>query len=133
MVLLSVHLRKNHHFYSMASHNITGREGEALAAAWLVGQGFRLLHQNWRHARWEVDIIAEKNGVLHFIEVKTLRSQRFGYPEQRVNHQKLGHIKRVAEHFLRLYPQWQRIQFDILAITLQADGTADYYWMEDVS
>jgi putative endonuclease len=126
-------LAKNAHFYNMASHNETGQQGEALAAAWLDGQGYRVLHQNWRHARWEVDIIAEKAGVLHFVEVKTLRSNRFGYPEQQVNRQKLGHIKRAAEHFLALYPQWLRIQFDILAITLRAEGTADYYWISDVS
>jgi putative endonuclease len=117
----------------MATHLKTGQEGEALAVQWLLGQGYAVLHQNWRSGRWELDIVAEKNGVLHFVEVKTLRSNRFGYPEQQVGPQKRRSLANAAEQYLLQYPQWQRIQFDVLAITLLPGGGADYFWMEDVS
>ena len=55
----------------MALHHQTGKTGEALAAVYLLEKGFRIIHQNWRHSHWEVDIIAQKDHILHFIEVKT--------------------------------------------------------------
>ena len=42
----------------MAQHNDLGKEGEALAAQWLVSKGYTLLHRNWRHAYHEIEIIA---------------------------------------------------------------------------
>ena len=45
----------------MARHNQTGKEGEQLAASYLVEKGYNILHKNWRYKNWEVDIIASKN------------------------------------------------------------------------
>jgi putative endonuclease len=115
----------------MAKHNTTGKKGEELAAAWFKEAGYTLLHQNWRFSHWEVDIIAEKKGTLHFIEVKTLSSEKFGYPEQKVGKKKLQHLINAAQQFLLQNPQWQRIQFDVLSITLTAAG-AGYFLLEDV-
>ena len=42
----------------MAHHNNTGALGEQMAAEYLCGKGFQILHQNWRHSHWEVDFIA---------------------------------------------------------------------------
>lgn len=117
----------------MATHLQTGQEGEALAAAWLRGRGYTLLHQNWRSGRWELDIVAEKQGVLHLVEVKTLRSNQFGYPEQQVGHKKRQSLAKAAEQYLLQYPQWQRIQFDVLSITLVPGQEPEYYLLEDVS
>ena len=55
----------------MAKHIETGKAGEKLAIHWLKERAYTILEQNWRHSRWEVDIIAEKGTVLHFIEIKT--------------------------------------------------------------
>jgi putative endonuclease len=115
----------------MASHNTTGKKGEQLAADWLKEAGYNLLHQNWRFSHWEVDVIAEKKGTLHFIEVKTLSSNKFGYPEQKVGKKKLQNLINAAQQFLLQYPQWQRIQFDVLSITLNA-ADPRYFLLEDV-
>jgi putative endonuclease len=115
----------------MARHNTTGKKGEELAAGWLKQAGYNLLHQNWRFSHWEVDIIAEKKGTLHFIEVKTLSSEKFGYPEQKVGKKKLQHLINAAQQFLHQNPQWQRIQFDVLSIIL-TDAGPDYFLLEDV-
>lgn len=117
----------------MATHNQTGQEGEAVAAAWLRGRGYVLLHQNWRFKHWELDIVAEKGGVLHLVEVKTLRSNRFGYPEQQVGHKKRQSLAKAAEQYLLQYPQWQRIQFDVLSITLVPGQAPQCYLVEDIS
>lgn len=116
----------------MALHNQTGKMGEAMAAEYLLKNGYNLLHQNWRHSRWEVDIIAEKDGILHFIEVKTRRTQAFGLPEDGVDKKKIKNMIDAAEEYLDQHPQWKRIQFDILAITIPKDEPVEYFFIEDV-
>jgi len=64
----------------MAQHSQTGGRGEQMAEAYFTTNAFTVQHQNWRHSHWEVDIIATKEKVLHFIEVKTRRTKKFGHP-----------------------------------------------------
>ena len=99
---------------------------------YFVEKGFTILHQNWRHSHWEVDIIASLNNVLHFIEVKTRRTKKFGYPEEDVSKKKVINLINASEEFLYLYPQWKRIQFDILSINLLRNEPAEYFLIEDV-
>ncbi len=116
----------------MADHNQTGSKGENLGAAYLTSAGFSILEKNWRHSRWEVDIIACRNNVLHFIEIKTRRSQKFGLPEDAVGKKKIQNLLHAAEQYLYLAPQWQRIQFDILSISLLSHQPVAYFLIEDV-
>ena len=102
----------------MAEHNLTGKTGEALAVVYLSEKGYHILHRNWRHSRWEVDIIAEKDSILHFVEVKTRRTKKFGRPEENVDKKKIQNLINAAEEYLYQHPQWKRIQFDVLAITI---------------
>ena len=114
----------------MATHNEVGKTGEALAATWLIQQGFTVLHRNWRFARTEVDIIASKEDILHFIEVKTRTGNVFGHPEEQVDRRKMENIISAADEFQETYPTWKRIQFDILSINLQR--RIEYFFIEDV-
>ena len=57
----------------MAEHLEVGKEGEELAANWLQQNGYEILHRNWRHSHYEIDIIASKENILHIIEVKLRR------------------------------------------------------------
>jgi putative endonuclease len=116
----------------MAQHNLTGQTGEALAVAYLQKQGYTVLHTGWKYGRSEVDIICSKAETLHFVEVKTKAGKGLGTPEQRVNAAKIGRMKRVAEHYLDLHPQWKFIQLDVLAITMQDGGQEEYFFIEDV-
>jgi putative endonuclease len=117
----------------MEHNQQTGKQGEALAGSYLLKQGYTLIEKNWRHSRWEVDIIAEKNNVLHFIEVKTRRSKNFGLPEEKVGNKKIQNLVNAAEEYLYQNPQWKRIQFDILAILLLKNKAPEYFFIEDVS
>ncbi len=116
----------------MAAHNELGKRGEALAADYLLGHGYALLHQNWKHARFEVDIIAKKGQVLHFIEVKSRSSNAFGYPEESVDKKKMKNLMAAAEAFQLLFPGWKRIQYDVLSINMNRDGSVEYFLIEDV-
>ncbi|MEO5593102.1 MAG: YraN family protein [Chitinophagaceae bacterium] len=116
----------------MAKHNLLGAGGEALAAKWLEDKGFTLLHLNWRHSYYEVDIIASMENVLHFIEVKTRRNKKFGEPEESVDKKKIINLMKAGEEFQYQYPQWKRVQYDVLSISIQSGNAADYFFIEDV-
>ena len=116
----------------MAKHNILGTEGEALAVKWLADRGFTVLHQNWRHSYYEVDVIAALGNVLHFIEVKTRRNKKFGEPEESVDNKKIANLMKAGEEFQYQFPQWKRVQYDVLSITIEPNGVANYFFIEDV-
>jgi putative endonuclease len=117
----------------MARHNQTGNLGETMAAGYFLEKGYTILHKNWRHSHWEVDIIASKDNVLHFIEIKTRRTKNFGLPEENVNRKKMQHLINAAEEYLHLYQKWKRIQFNILAISIIKNKPIEYFFIEDVS
>lgn len=116
----------------MAQHNETGKIGEDRAAIWFAQQGYTVLHRNWCFRKYEIDLIASKSNTLHFIEVKTRTSHSFGYPEESVTRKKMENMMKCAEQYQLLDPQWKRIQYDILSITLHRDGNADYFLIEDI-
>jgi putative endonuclease len=109
-----------------------GAAGEALAVQWLQEKKFNLLHLNWRHSRYEVDIIAADRDILHFIEVKTRQNKTFGKPEESVDIKKIENLMKAAEEFQYQYPQWKRVQYDVLSITVNPDGAIEYFFIEDV-
>ena len=116
----------------MASHNDTGKTGEDLAAVWFEEKAYTILHRNWRHKKFEVDIISTKNNVLHFIEVKAVTTLKFGNPEDKVSEKKIRNLINASEEYLFQNPQWQRIQFDVLSITMIKNSAVEYFLIEDV-
>jgi len=116
----------------MASHNLLGKEGELLATRYLKERGYEVLYNNWRFSRFEIDIIATKASLLHFIEVKARSSKRHGFPEEKVTQKKFGFLAAAADEFLYRHPQYKHIQFDILSINKLPDGSAEYFMIEDV-
>lgn len=109
-----------------------GNQGESFAAAYLERSGYTLLERNWRFRHWEVDIIASKNGFLHFIEVKTRYSLRYGRPEESITREKMKHLRNAAEEYQYLHPEWKYIQFDVVAITLLNEEIKEIFLIEDV-
>jgi putative endonuclease len=116
----------------MAEHNKFGTEGEDLAVRWLKEKGYEILHRNWRHSHYEIDIIAMKGKMLHIVEVKARNFSAFGHPEDNVGKKKFKNLQRAADEFLFLNPGYQWIQYDILAITLFKDKEAEFFLLEDV-
>lgn len=116
----------------MASHNTLGEEGENLAVAWLSRNGYKILHRNWRHSHYEIDIIASKNDTLRIIEVKCRNASPAGLPEDNVTRKKFKKLQRAADQFLFLNPGHRWMQYDVLAITLHKDREPEYFLLEDV-
>ncbi|HEX9509325.1 MAG TPA: YraN family protein [Puia sp.] len=116
----------------MAGHIDLGKKGEELAAGWLMHKGYEILHRNWRHGRYEVDIIARYQDVYHFIEVKAGQTGVFGQPEERVSKHKIRNMMRAAAAWLYQFPGHRKIQYDVLAITFRKDAGPEYFLFADV-
>jgi len=116
----------------MAQHLETGKKGEDLAAAYLKKQGFTILHNNWRHSHYEIDLIATRDTVLHFIEVKTRISLDYGLPEEGVTRKKIRNIVKAGVAYQYEYPGWKRVQYNVLSIVLNPPQPPAYFFIEDV-
>ena len=101
----------------MAIHNELGKEGEKEAIRFLEEKGYRIRHHNWRSGRKELDIVAEDQGELVIIEVKTRRNNQFGNPEESINMQKIRRIVSSADAYVRKFAIDSPIRFDIISLT----------------
>ena len=115
----------------MIPHIEKGKSGEELAVAYLIQKNYKVIYSNWRFSHYEIDIIAEKDNVIHFIEVKTRYSNTFGYPEESVTRKKFRNMQKAASVYLSRYNREVKIQFDIVAIT-RIEGKIEYFFVEDV-
>ena len=107
----------------------TGREGETIAAAFLVARGARLLHRNWRACakgvRGEIDLIVQIGDTLCFVEVKTRASSNYGEPQEAVTASKQRQICRLASAYATQFSQHEiTIRFDIVEVWLAPDNSA---------
>ena len=93
-----------------------GDRGEHRALNYLLAKGYLILVTNFRYKRGEVDIIAEKNNILFFVEVKYRKSSYFGFPEEFVDEKKLRMLRSVAESYINRVDWKGDIQFDVIAI-----------------
>lgn len=106
----------------------TGSEGEKLAADYLTKQSHKIIAANYHYKRLgEIDIVTLKDNTLHFIEVKTRKSNSHGYGYEAVDRRKLAKLLRTAQAFLVRYNYTNHAyQFDIISIT-QIDNNIEYY------
>ena len=79
---------------------LLGRKGELLAEVFLKNNGYKILKRNYVTKFGEADIIAEKNGEINFIEVKTRSNFKFGTPAQAVNYEKQRRYRDIANFYL---------------------------------
>ena len=77
-----------------------GQIGEEISGDYLAKKGYRILHRNWNlHRGCELDIVAMKNNELHFIEVKTRTSDRYGEPQSAINYKKMKHLQKAIRAY----------------------------------
>lgn len=96
----------------------TGSEYEGLAAKWLEGHGLQIVERNYPRCRQgEIDLIAEKDGYLVFVEVKYRRSSEAGDPAEAVDYRKQKKISRVAEYYCwKKQKLNQPCRFDVICV-----------------
>lgn len=101
----------------MAAHNELGKEGEDEAARFLEAQGYRIRHRNWRSGRKELDIVAEHQGELVIVEVRTRGNRKYGAPEESISEAKIRRIVSSADAYLRKFCIDMPVRFDIISLT----------------
>ena len=74
----------------------TGRQAERAARVYLEMRGFKIVEQNWRRPQAEIDIIAQKDGVIHFVEVKYRFMDDQGSGLDAITASKLKRMRRAA-------------------------------------
>lgn len=97
-----------------------GRNGEVFAAKYLEDNGYEVLCRNFRCKIGEIDIIAKRDAVISFVEVKTRGGDFFGFPEAAVDRRKQDRMRKIAEYYLaknRL--EVSDVQFDVIAIEIE--------------
>jgi len=93
-----------------------GKKGEDIAADYLEGKGYKILHRNYRTPLGEADMIVSDNDILAFVEVKARTSNAFGEPFEAVDLRKQKKIKRIALYYLKLHKFERQVRFDVVSI-----------------
>lgn len=108
-----------------ANHRRTGSRYESLAAEFLEQHGFTILERNWQAGHKEIDLIARRDSLVVFVEVKAAKSDAFGHPVERVNKTKRRRLLSAAKE----YSQDPRLagcdfRFDVVTFL---DGTLEHF------
>lgn len=108
----------------MAQHNDLGHQGEEMAAAYLQENGYCILDRNWTNkGRKEIDLIATKDDIVVFVEVKTRRAGTITTPLSAVDGKKQHRIILAADSYIKTHRIDMRCRFDVIAI-LHSDGAS---------
>ena len=101
----------------MAAHNELGHKGEDMAVAYLQQKGYCILERNWTNkGRKEIDIIATKDDVIVFAEVKTRKVGSATTPISAVDSRKQHRICQAADSYLKTNRIDFRCRFDVIGI-----------------
>ncbi len=97
----------------------TGRLGELAARRHLESIGYKVSDTNVRVGRHEIDIIAEHDGTLVFVEVRARRGKSLGTPEESINLRKRERMLAAAQGYLDANGKWNRDwRIDIVAVEI---------------
>ena len=99
-----------------------GKTGEETVSLFLKKQNHRILDRNFRKTYGELDIISEKNGTIHFVEVKTVLSDsdKERMPEDSVHRNKRLRLARAIRSYLteKKIPENKEYVVDVCAVFL---------------
>lgn len=104
-----------------------GDQGETIAANFLKQNGYIIQERNFRYGRYEIDIIAKYEAVLVFIEVKTRRSNYFGYADEQITSSKMQRITDAAEEYMLKHDHLGACRFDIIAVYLEPSIQIEHF------
>lgn len=101
-----------------------GETGEELASRFLEQKGFAIIDRNYRKKWGEIDIVAEKDDTLHFVEVKTITSKGDYLPEDNMRLWKKQRLSRVIRTYLldKKVPDEKEFEIDVISVVLDPDS-----------
>jgi putative endonuclease len=99
------------------SNRDEGTLGEDMAIKTLRRNGYRIVERNHRNRLGEIDVIAEEDGCLVFVEVKKRNTARFGEAVCAVDERKKRHLVKAALFYMKVHNCFhRRIRFDVIGI-----------------
>ena len=105
----------------MAKHNTFGKLGEQKAVDFLKASGYEIRALNYRYLNAEVDIVAEKDGFLVIVEVK---SRNIGFLED-ISHaitpKKVKLLTMAANHYVEELDRDFEVRFDVITVVKNVD------------
>ena len=99
--------------------------GEKIAASYLLEKGYEIKERNFSTRFGEIDLIVTINETYVFVEVKTKIGHDFGEPEEMINKNKLGRVKRMAEQYLGDNRLNVLARIDVVAVVLSEDMSVE--------
>jgi len=100
----------------MAESHSLGKRGEKIALDRLLSDGYRILEKNWSAGRKEIDIIAEDDNNIVFVEVKTRTADFQMHPRDAVSVPKQRNIIFAAQGYIERKLPEKEARFDIISI-----------------
>jgi len=99
-----------------------GVVGERVAERWLLRHGWRVLERRYRSGHRDIDLIAEREGLVAFVEVKTRSGVRFGDPVEAVNWKKRNDLCRSAAVWVDRHGRsGEHYRFDVIGVLVNGD------------
>jgi len=100
----------------MAQHNELGNLGEKRAQDYLSSKGYNIRECNWSIGKLELDIIAEKEGWLIIVEVKTRSTETFEHPEEAITLKKIRNIVTATHNYIQEIDWEGQTRFDVITV-----------------
>ena len=108
-----------------------GTKSESLAKSYLEEKGYTILTQNFRSPWGEIDLIAQKENFLIFVEVRSRTHTALGRPEETITFPKQRRLTKTARLYLAKHPSLLETRFDIVAIEWDPSGLPHLSLLED--
>ncbi|WP_136466836.1 YraN family protein [Flagellimonas onchidii] len=100
----------------MGKHNEFGRKGEQIAVDFLKEKRYKILQRNYRYLKAEIDIIAEKDGIVSIVEVKSRTEGFLETISETINQKKINLIVMAANQYVIDNNLDVEIRFDFILV-----------------
>ena len=100
----------------MAEHNELGNLGELKAQEYLRSKGYTIKHVKWVCGKLELDIVAEKDGWLVVVEVKTRSTETFEAPKEAITPRKIRNIINATHEYIQIFDWQGDTRFDVISV-----------------
>ncbi len=117
---------------SLLSNSHIGRTGEQLAVEWLRQRGYLIRDLNWRCGRYEIDIVAERLGVVHFVEVKSRSLSGYATAEDSIDAAKREAMIKAARLYYAQHNLSDEVQFDLIAVEQSGNGEVSVRYVDNI-
>lgn len=107
---------------NISKHYALGKQGEAYAQEYVMANGYKILHTNWRYGKKELDIVTLKDKTIVVFEVKTRIDTFWEEPKDAVKIRKQKNMVEAADAYVQKFDYDLEVQFDILSLVYNGNG-----------